>query len=66
MNLKEATKAGKLDEFVKEHEVNDPEPDGWERFWVLLTLMTGNLTSAETSDEVVCEGSGEIQTPSDI
>lgn len=29
MNLKEARKQGKLEDFVKEHEVRDPEPDGW-------------------------------------
>jgi hypothetical protein len=62
MNLKEAKKAGKLDEFIKEHEVVDPEPDAWDRFWKLVELMTGSSASEEISDEEHGEGSDETQT----
>lgn len=66
MNLKQAMKEGKLNEFAAANEVEDPHPEGAERFQTLLALMTGTQASARTSDEVVCEGSDETQTPSDI
>jgi hypothetical protein len=64
MNLKEAQKLGKIDEFIKEHEIEDPLPDGWERFWKLLSLMTeGHPASTETSDEELSEDFDEIEIP---
>ena len=65
MNLKQAIKQGKLEEFAKEHEIKDPHPDGEARFWKLLALMTGSSTSAEASGEEPCEGSDETQIPKD-
>jgi hypothetical protein len=45
MNLKEAKKLGKLDQFIQEHEI------GKERFAALLELMTrGTPASAGTTD----------------
>jgi hypothetical protein len=49
MNLKEAERLGKLDEFIKEHEIKDPHPMGQERLEALLDLMTrGTPTPAGT------------------
>jgi hypothetical protein len=66
MNLKQAIKEDKLEEFAKEHEIKDPHPDGDSRFWKLLALMTGSSASAEASDGEPSEGSDETQTPKDI
>jgi hypothetical protein len=65
ITLKQAIKEGKLDQFAAENELEDPHPEGAERFLALLALMTGTQASAGTSDVVVCEGSDETQTPSD-
>ena len=40
MNLKR----GKLDQFAKEHEYNDPHPKGKERFNALMDAMTSCLS----------------------
>ena len=40
MNLKEARAKGKLKQFAKEHENNDPHPEGAERFDALMGAMT--------------------------
>ena len=67
MNLKEALKLGKLDQFAKEHEIEDPHPDGEWRFWKLFDLMTSGMpASAETSDAAHDEDYDEIQTHRDI
>lgn len=65
MNLKQAIKEGKLDQFAAENEVEDPHPEGESRFWQLLSLITGTQAIAGTSNEVVCEGSDGTQTSSD-
>ena len=62
MNLKQAIEQGRLDEFVAEHEVENPHPDGEFRFWKLLALMTGSSTSAPASGAESCGNSDETQT----
>lgn len=66
MNLKQAIKQGKLEEFAAEHEVQDPHPEGESRFWRLLEAMLSPLASVETSDAERGEGSDGTQTPPDI
>jgi hypothetical protein len=65
LNLKQAIREGKLEEFAAEHEPKDPHPEGESRFWRLLSLITGKQSSEETSDAEPSEGSDETQTPSD-
>ncbi len=66
MNLNEALKLGKLNQFVREHEIKDPRPDGESRFWRLFDLMTsGTPASSETSDEAHSEDYDETQTRRD-
>lgn len=65
MNLKQALKEGRLDEFAAEHEIEDPRPDGEWRFWKLLELMSGSSASSETSGEEPSEGSDETRTRQD-
>jgi hypothetical protein len=62
INLKQAIKEGKLEEFSAEHEVQDPHPEGESRFWRLLEAMLGPSASAGTSDAEHGEGSDETQT----
>lgn len=64
MNLKEASRRGKLKEFAKEHEVKDPHPQGKERFDALLDAMAqGKKTlRAKTSTSVPSAGYGGIRT----
>ena len=65
INLKQAIKEGKLEEFAAENEVQDPHPQGESRFWRLLEAMLSPAASVETSDAEHDEGCDETQTPSD-
>ncbi len=64
MNLKQAIKDGKLEEFAAENEVQDPHPEGESRFWRLLEAMLSGSASEETSGAENAEGCDETQTPS--
>ena len=62
MNLKEALKLGKLDQFIKDHEIADPHPDGEGRFSKLIDLMAGSLEAvSETLNEALSEDCDETQ-----
>ena len=65
MNLKQAIKEGKLEEFAAEHQVQDAHPEGESQFWRLLKAMLGLSASGETSDAERDEGSDDTQTPQD-
>lgn len=63
MNLKDALKNNALDNFIKEHEITDPHPDGESRFSKLIDLMAGSLEAvSETLDEVLSEDCDDTQT----
>jgi len=63
MNLKEALKNHTLDQFIKEHEIADPHPDGESRFSKLVDLMAGSLEAvSEALDEALSEDCDETQT----
>lgn len=66
MNLKQAIKDGKLEEFAAEHEPEDPHPECESRFWRLLSLIAGKPAYEGTSDAERGEGSDETQTQPDI
>jgi hypothetical protein len=65
LNLKQAIKEGRLQEFAEENEIQDPHPEGESRFWRLLGAMLGPSASKETSDAEHAEGSDETRTPPD-
>lgn len=52
MNFKKAREQGKLDQFAKDHEIENPDPLGKERFEALLDLMSQGKKSPDsgTSD----------------
>jgi len=64
MNLKQAKKQGKLDEFIAEHEVKKRHTMGKERFKALLDLMTrgGRPASTGTSGAAPSAGSAGTRT----
>ena len=64
MNFKEAKTRKKLKEFIAEHEVKDPHPQGKERFDALLDAMTRGEkpASPKTSGAAPSGGSGGTRT----
>ena len=52
MNLKEALKLGRLEQFAKEHEIEDPRPDNWARFQRLFELMASGKPASEAASDV--------------
>lgn len=65
MNLNEAIKTGKLEQFAKEHEIKDTRPDGPQRFGYVLNRMAGMTSSEATSKQVFSEDYNETQTRQD-
>jgi hypothetical protein len=47
MDLKQAKKLDRLDQFIEEHEVTDPHPMGRERFDALVELMARGTPPSE-------------------
>ena len=63
MNLKEAQKLGKLEQFANEHEIANPRPDGEQRFHKLIELMAGSPTASdETSGQDASADYDETRT----
>jgi len=62
LSLEEARNMGKLDRFAKERELNDPRPDGWDRFWNLMEAATGSPGGGGTSGRAASEGYSDTRT----
>ncbi len=64
LSLEEARKAGQIDQFAKEHSIEDVHPQGRQRFKGVLDAMAkGTLEGAKTSDRAASEGYSGTQTP---
>jgi len=64
MTYIEARNAGKLDEFARDFVIEDPHPDGIERFWKVLAAMTGTKADREASRPDGSADCTDTQTPS--
>ena len=66
LSLEEARKSGTLDRFAKEHQIQDPHPDGKKRFEAVLDAMArGTREGPQTSSRGASGGYSETQTPPD-
>lgn len=62
LSLEEARNMGKLEQFAKEHELDDPRPDGWDRFWNLMGRATGSPKGGGTSGRGASAGYSGTRT----
>jgi len=65
VNLNEAIKSGKVEQFAEEHEVKDARPDGPQRFSYVLGRMSGKTKEEASSSTAFSEGYSETQTRRD-
>ena len=64
LSLEEARKAGQIDQFCKEHPIEDAHPQGHERFKMLMdAAIKGSPIGAETSGPGSSEDCSDTQTP---
>ena len=67
LSLEEARKAGQLDQFAKEHPIEDVHPQARSRFKRLLEAAAKGLLEGEgTSDRAASEGYSGTRTRQDI
>ena len=66
LSLEEARRSGQLDQFAKEHPIEDVHPQARQRFKGVLDAMAkGTLEGAETSDRAASADYSGTQTRQD-